>query len=190
MAEPKRLFPPTISSPDAEWTMIANFKEAMRRTASTVCVLTTVHDNRRWGLTATAVCSLSVEPPSLIVCVNRLAEAHVPITESCRIGVNFLAREDVAVAQRFSGAFGDKGEARFTGAEWFEIKTGVPLLQGALAALDCRVVQATDFHTHSVLFAEVRAIVLGNRTAPLIYANRSYLSNDMVAATAGSARPD
>src|SRR5260221_12983341 len=82
------------------------FKTAMRRVASTVCVLTTEYEGRRWGLTATAICSLSAEPPSLIACVNREAEAHTAITLSRRICINVLSEEQIEVAQRFSGMLG------------------------------------------------------------------------------------
>src|SRR5258706_20696 len=100
------------------------FKAAMRRVASTVCVLTTEYEGRRWGLTATAVCSLSAEPPSLIACVNRDAEAHEAITLSRRICINVLAEEQIEIAQRFSGLFGHRGEHRFEGADWYNLATG------------------------------------------------------------------
>src|SRR5476649_1971230 len=114
------------------------FRRAMRRVASTVHVLTTLHQGRRFGLTATAVCSLSIDPPSLLVCVNRTSEAHDAIVASRRICINVLAEGQSAVAARFSGAFGDKGEERFVEATWYALATGAPALVDAAAVFDCQ----------------------------------------------------
>lgn len=153
---------------------IATFKSAMRRVASTVCVLTTEYEGRRWGLTATAVCSLSAEPPSLIACVNRSAEAHEAITLSRRICINILAEGQLETARRFSGMLGHSGEQRFEGAEWYNLATGAPVLRDAAAAFDCTIFDRQTYQTHSVLACFAEAIDLGETGNPLIYADRNY----------------
>jgi flavin reductase (DIM6/NTAB) family NADH-FMN oxidoreductase RutF len=150
------------------------FKTAMRRVASTVCVLTTEHMGRRWGLTATAVCSLSAAPPSLIACVNRDAEAHEAISQSRRICINVLSEDQIEIAQRFSGTLGHRGEQRFEGAEWYLLATGAPVLRHAAATFDCTIFDRSTYHTHSVLTCFAQAISLGDAGNPLIYADRNY----------------
>lgn len=150
------------------------FKTAMRRLAATVCVLTTDHEGRRWGLTATAVCSLSAEPPSLIACVNRSAEAHEAISLSRRICINVLTEAQIAVAERFSGMLGHCGEQRFDGAAWYKLATGAPALRHAAAVFDCIVFERATSGTHSVLTCHAQAIDLGDSGDPLIYADRIY----------------
>lgn len=151
-----------------------DFKEAMRRLAATVCILTTMHDGQRWGLTATAVCSLSAAPPSLIVCINRDAEAYPAMKASGRICVNLVSDHQQDTAERFSGMLGHKGEARFEHARWTELPTGVPVLIDAVAALDCRIRDSVPYATHIVLFCEVDAVSLGHRRTPLLYGDRNF----------------
>jgi flavin reductase len=150
------------------------FGRAMRRVASTVHVLTTLHDGRRFGLAATAVCSLSADPPSLLVCVKRASEAHDAIVASRRICINVLGEGQRAVAARFSDAFGDKAEQRFVGAAWYALATGAPALVDAAAVFDCRVFGSTEYKTHSVLTCLIEAVDLGVASAPLIYADQKY----------------
>ena len=77
---------------------------------------------------------------------------------------------------RFTGFAGHKGEARFEGAEWTTLETGAPVLAGALAAFDCRVVDTKDFGSHTLFFGEVVGMASSERTdgAPLVYFNRGY----------------
>jgi flavin reductase len=150
------------------------FKSAMRRIASTVCVLTTLHDGKRWGMTATAVCSLTAEPPSLIACINRSATAHDAIMASQRICINILTEEQAETAKRLSGVLGHSGERRFEDEEWYALETGAPALRGAAVAFDCVVVESLAYKTHSVLVCLPRAIELGTVEMPLLYSDRNY----------------
>lgn len=157
-------------SDQLEWS----FKDAMRRVASTVCVLTTVHEGMRWGLTATAVCSLSVKPPALLACVNRCAEAHSAIVGSRRIGINILSVNQTAIARRFSGESGDRGEQRFAEGDWFNASTGAPLLSTAIAAFDCAIDEILSDVTHSILICRVQTLQIGDHAPPLLYSDRAY----------------
>jgi flavin reductase len=150
------------------------FRAAMRRVASTVFVLTTEIDQTRWGLTATAVCSLSTEPPSLIVCINNKAQALPAINESRRICINVISEDDLETAQRFTGMLGHSGEERFGGSDWYYLSTGAPALRSAAAVFDCTIVDRSHIATHSILTCIVQSIAVGAETSPLLYLNGRY----------------
>ena len=150
------------------------FKTAMRRLAATVCALTTCHEGRRWAMTATAVSSLTAEPPSLIACVNRSASAHDAILASQCLCINILTEQQHETAKRLSGALGHSGERRFEDADWYTLATGAPALRCVAAALDCTIARSFIYETHTVLICLPRAIELGTMELPLLYSDRSY----------------
>lgn len=147
------------------------FLEAMRRLAATVSIITTEHQGERFGLTATAVCSLSAEPPQLIACVNRSARAEGPIRESRRFCVNLLGDHQQGLARRFSG--NQSHSERFAEGVWQTLLTGAPSLATAVAAFDCSVAEAWDGATHTVFVGLVHAVVVTARP-PLLYADGAY----------------
>ena len=91
----------------------AAFKKGMRHLAASVTLITTRHRDLRGGLTATAVCSVSAEPPQILVCVNKTASAHDPIGEAGFFCVNILAPGHRKIAERFAGMDGVEGDERF-----------------------------------------------------------------------------
>src|SRR5437868_15100984 len=97
----------------------AAFTKGMRHLAASVTLITTRHRMQRGGLTATAVCSVSAEPPQLLVCVNKTASAHDPIGQAGFFCVNILAPAHRQIAERFAGMDGVEGDERFNGiGEW------------------------------------------------------------------------
>ena len=114
----------------------AVFKQSMRRLAGGVCILASARDGERHGLTMTAVCSLTLDPPMLIACVNRDAGAYETMRSTRRVSVNLLGSDQIELAELFSSST-IKGTERFERAEWVEMASGVPALTGALAVLDC-----------------------------------------------------
>lgn len=138
-------------------TMIdaATFRACMRQVPGAVTVVTTVHEGMRGGLTATAVCSVSAEPPQMLVCVNRASSAEAVIVSAGRFGVSFLSHEQELVANAFAASLDD----RFDHAEWTELGSGVPVLQGAAAAFDCVVVQMVQAGTHTIFIGAIVAAV-------------------------------
>lgn len=150
------------------------FLEAMRQLAAGVTLVTTRLHDRRAGLTATAVCSVSAEPPQLLVCVNRLADAHDLIAKSGVLAVNVLAKEQHRLAERFSGALGARGEARFDDGAWTSLVTGAPVLEGSLASFDCRVAQAIPAATHTIFVGRIEAVAVRAHLEPLIYVEGTY----------------
>jgi flavin reductase (DIM6/NTAB) family NADH-FMN oxidoreductase RutF len=150
-----------------------SYKSGMRCLAASVCIVTTVGaDGRRSGLTATAVCSVSLAPPTLLCCVNRQSGSYSAIHEAGVFAVNVLSAKDRHLAERFAGSV--SGEARFAEGRWSTLHTGAPILGSALASFDCRISQAVELPTHGILFGEIEAVKLGAAAGPLLYAHGDY----------------
>jgi flavin reductase (DIM6/NTAB) family NADH-FMN oxidoreductase RutF len=146
------------------------FRLGMRRLAAGVAIVTTRHDGGPRGLTVTALCSLSIDPPQLLVCVNRQADAHDPMIQSRRFCVNLLGQRHRALAARFAGLDGIEGEARFESGRWAMLATGAPVLEDALASFDCAVSQVVDAATHTIFIGRVVDVRARRSGAPLLYA--------------------
>lgn len=140
----------------------------MRCVASPVALVTTRHNGQRAGLTATAICSATTEPPTVLVCVNRNASAAPLISASGILGVSFLAVGQHAVARAFSTA-GLSAEQRFAGGLWHEGITGAPLLADAVATFDCRVDSVVPCGTHYIFVSHVLRSSHAAPEQPLIY---------------------
>ncbi len=153
---------------------IDTFRTGMRRLAGHVCIITTTSTNgERAGLTATAVSSVSAEPPTLLICVNRQNSSHTAIRESGIFVVNVLALEDQNLANRFASKL--IGEERFKEGLWTTLATGAPVLESALVSFDCRIAQAVEVSTHGILFGAIQAIRVRQAEAkPLLYVHGSY----------------
>ncbi len=134
------------------------FKEAMGRLAGVVNAVTTEEHGQPSGLIATAVCSLSFDPPSVLVCVNKNASSHDVIIRRGAFAVNLLSPAMSGVARQFQA---EKGSARFRQGLWSPGPTGCPMLVGAPVALDCRVGNVFDGFSHSILIGIVEEIRLG-----------------------------
>jgi flavin reductase (DIM6/NTAB) family NADH-FMN oxidoreductase RutF len=162
--------------------VLAAFRSAMRHVAATVYAVTTGHGGGRFGILATAVSSLSFEPPSLLVCVNRAASLHAPLAEAQVFCVNVLGLSNRDVAEHFmNGAGGD----RFAVGEWEETH-GVPVLATAQSSLVCRTAHRHDFGTHSIFIGELIAAKHRQDATPLTYFDRHYI--DISAAPERGAR--
>jgi len=146
----------------------ALFKSGMRRLAAGVSVITTALKGERHGLVATSVCSVSAEPPSLLVCVNQEASSHAAIREAGIFCVNLLGQDDDLLAKRFSDPAARA--LRFADREWSTLATGAPALVGALASFDCDVATMIPSGSHTIFIGNVQAAKLWqNDIAPLIY---------------------
>ena len=100
------------------------------------------------GVTATAVCSLSAEPPSLIACINRGSLLASGLVENARFSVSILSEGQEDIAKAFGGQKGVAGRDRFVYGEWYRSEHDVPLLVGARASFECSVANFLDYGTH------------------------------------------
>lgn len=148
------------------------FKTFMRQQASTVSVITTGGDGQSpGGLTATAVMSLTAEPASLAVCVNKSAGAHDLIIQTGKFGVNFLSSSQ----PRESRVFSDntlKGD-RFDRVDWFVSDSGVALLKNAAASAVCTVEHTVEVFSHTLFLGVVHEVMTTGKS-PLIYGDGRY----------------
>jgi len=151
----------------------AAFLEAMRCAVSSVTVVTTDGPAGRAGLTISAMCSLSADPPAVLVCVNRLSPVLGIIQANGNFCVNLLGLEHRKVADVFAGRIPALRNDRFACAQWESGATGAPALVDALTALDCELVSHTSFASHEVLIGRVVDLRMRHQD-PLIYVDRSY----------------
>ncbi len=150
-----------------------DFKQVMRRWASTVNVITTKTDELIYGLTATAFSSLSAEPPLVFVCVNKKTRTHGFIEQSKIFCVNFLAEDMAHISNRFAGRVPD--EERFKDLPYRAEATGSPVLNDAVAFLDCTLHETLSAGDHTIFVGLVQASGVHKPDAlPLLYVNGKY----------------
>jgi len=155
-----------------------DFRNAMRRLAGGVSVITAGRGRDISGMTVTSVSSLSVDPPALIVSINREASSWPLVQRYGFLGVNILTSDQIDIAERFTGKGGLKGAARFAGADWTTGASGVPLLVGALAAIDCEVEDVVERHSHAIVIGRVLDVAVSERSAALAYWQGRYVAID------------
>ncbi|TCU06094.1 flavin reductase family protein [Rhizobium sullae] len=134
-----------------------DFRMAMRKLIGGVALICTNSGNRPYGMTATAVCSVSADPPTLLVCLNRKGSTCSAVSESGAFSVNLLGPENVELASTFASAPADLQD-RFSVGEWTMLKTGAPILQNSSASFDCEVVEELDSGSHRIFIGQVRAV--------------------------------
>ncbi|MDN4999977.1 flavin reductase family protein [Bradyrhizobium sp. GCM10027634] len=156
----------------------ADFRGAMRHLTGGVSIITAGRGKDITGMTVTSVTSLSVDPPTLLVSINRDASSFPLIRRYAAFGVNILAADQRDVAERFAGMAGLKGADRFAGSQWVTSASGVPLLVGALSAVDCEVEEIVERHSHGIVIGRVRTIKNSVRTAALAYWHGQYVAVD------------
>jgi len=139
------------------------FIHAMASMAAGVAVITTGEGEKCAGLTATAICSLSADPPSLIVCVNKEASAHDLLVAEARFAVNVLGRDQRDLALRFAKGSLTASE-KFSGANWSTLATGAPVLATAEAVFDCALDRVVDGYSHSILIGLVKHTLVREET--------------------------
>jgi flavin reductase (DIM6/NTAB) family NADH-FMN oxidoreductase RutF len=155
-----------------------DFRGAMRQLTGGVSVITVGRGRDISGMTVTSVSSLSVDPPTLIVSINRAASSWPLLKRYGFFGVNILTSDQIDIAERFAGKDGLKGAERFAGAEWTTRASGVPLLVGALAAIVCEVEEIVERHSHAIVIGRVLDLQLSTRTAALAYWQGQYVAID------------
>jgi flavin reductase (DIM6/NTAB) family NADH-FMN oxidoreductase RutF len=152
----------------------ASFRFSMRHPANSVTVIASGQRDGRAGLTATAVCSLSDDPPSLLVCVNQKSSALNTIRDAGFFSVNFLHADQTDIAGVFAGRTDLRGASRFDDDTWTTLATGAPVLKRCLAAFDCYLDQQIDYATHTILIGHVASTAHSGDRDALIYAHGEF----------------
>ena len=152
---------------------LEQFRAAMSRLAAGVSIVTSSDaSGEPHGMTATAVCSVSLDPPLVLASLSVRSTTRAVARDSGRFALNFLGRGDEAVARRFARSGGDK----FEELDWFEGATGCPILSGALASCECTTEQIIEAGDHTVFIGRVDAVSIDVDAAndPLIYFAGAY----------------
>jgi flavin reductase (DIM6/NTAB) family NADH-FMN oxidoreductase RutF len=160
----------------------SQFRAAMRRHPAAVTIVTAADDRRHHGMTATAVTSLSLEPPSLIVCVNRITLLHDILVSARRFCVNLLGSGQAHLSGAFSGSV--PPEKRFELGAWQRTTEGIDFLEDAQANIFCRRVAVVPYGTHAIFIGEVECVRLSSPVAPLIYHDAAYCTSAPAVAAA------
>ena len=156
----------------------SSFRDAMSLLTTAVNVVTTAGDSGIHGFTASAVCSVSDNPPTLLVCMNQSSRSHTPFVDNKVLTVNVLGAQH----EHLSNVFASKLESheRFTHSAWHTLTTGAPVLDDALVSFDCEIEQVQSVGTHSVFMCRVVAVKHSERAGEpdesLVYFNRRYHS--------------
>jgi len=151
------------------------FKQGMRRLLSGVSLITVSCEGEWGGLLATSVTSVTMAPPTLLVCVNQSASSHGLLTAAGAFCVNVLGRGAHPVADNFVS--GVDRSSRFKAGEWRTLSSGAPALVGALAAFDCAVSRTIPYGTHTIFLGEIVDLQLEDEESdPLLYHEGGFVS--------------
>lgn len=156
----------------APLSVAEQLRAGLRRLGKAVVVITCWYEGKRWAMTATAVSELSMDPPSLLVCVNKNASLYEPLVSGANFCVNILHADQLSVSQACAGA--EKGEARFNQGRWGSGACGTPYLCEAQANFFCEHETYIEHGTHIVVIGAVREVDWWGEVDPLIYVDGGY----------------
>ncbi len=162
-----------MTSPAEGQPVDQGFKDAMRRLAGSVTVVTVASGAERHGTTATAVTSLSMNPPSLLVCFNRDSRLHAMLSAADKFCVNLLHTDNVDVSKLFSSPV--TSAERFAGGHWSSSAEGPPYLEDAQSSIQCAKDQQIDYGSHTIFIGRVLSVRNRNDISPLVYCNGNYV---------------
>ncbi len=155
--------------PVPDYVETAAFKDILRAVVGSVSIVASGRGADKRGLTVTAAVSLCVDPPMVLVCINRNAEAHDVILKSGAFSWNVLSADHVRLAERFAAMDGSKGASRFSPVEWDEMTTGSPVLLQSVCSFDCKVQGTLAVGTHTIITGAVVAQNYNKEKISLIY---------------------
>lgn len=150
----------------------ARMKEGLRRLAKAVVVITTRDRTQRYAMAATAVSEVSMEPPSLLICVHRRSAIHAALADGADFCVNILHSSQETISAACSGQL--KGEIRFERGAWTENAAGLPYLEDAQANFMCRNDRTVEYGTHTIFIGVVEDVRTSGAVDPLIYVDGRY----------------
>jgi flavin reductase (DIM6/NTAB) family NADH-FMN oxidoreductase RutF len=150
------------------------YRDGMSRFAAAVNIVTTDGPAGACGFTASAACSVTDDPPTLLVCLNRASQMHTIFEKNGVFCLNTLSADQQRQSELFAHFRSIPVEERFPSREWEKFGTGSPVLRHALASFECRISEVHEVGTHWVMFGKVQDIHMSQGTSALLYANRSY----------------
>lgn len=158
---------------EAQENVVADLKKAMQMAPATITVVTAGNDADTNGLTATSVCSVSMDPPTILVCVNRDSNTHALIAESKKFCINILSQDQRHIAESF--ATNGTGQEKFQRADatLHQIE-GHPAIQHAIANIACTLADSIQVGTHTIFIGHVQKIHLAQNADPLLYGNQTF----------------
>lgn len=166
------LFPAMESSVDAD-----GLKSALRNLGGGVSIITAGEGEARTGATVTSATALSVEPPRMLVSLNRTSSTWPVVERYGHFCVNIVGPLHEGLANQFAGRGGLKGPDRYRGASWTTLASGAPVLEDAASAIDCEIEEVLERHSHAIVIGRVVGIrVLGGGS--LVYGNGRYAPLD------------
>lgn len=161
-----------ISKPMIDPVTQLDFRNGMASLAAAVHVVTTVGPDGRSGFTASAVCSVTDTPPTLLVCVNQKTTSLTAILDSRCLCINTLAPHHEVLSRQFGAKI--PMDERFAGGSWSSGTNGAPVLEDALVSFECCLQSVQEIGTHTVLFCDVLKVNPGEAGAALVYFGRAY----------------
>ncbi|MDY6551328.1 flavin reductase [Acinetobacter faecalis] len=150
-----------------------DFRNAMSLLTTAVNVVTTEGASGLHGFTASAVCSVTDTPPTLLVCMNQASRSYAHFIENKTLCVNVLGAQHEQISNAFASSK-LSSEDRFKLGAWTTLETGSPVLEDALVSFDCEIEQIQEVGTHSVFMCRVVAIKQSQQDESLVYFNRAY----------------
>ena len=150
-----------------------DFRNAMSLLTTAVNVITTEGEAGLHGFTASAVCSVTDTPPTLLVCMNQSSRSHTHFVDNKILSVNVLGAQHEKISNAFASSK-LSSEDRFKLGAWTTLETGSPILEDALVSFDCDIEQIQEVGTHSIFMCRVVAIKQSQHDESLVYFNRAY----------------
>jgi flavin reductase len=160
--------------PAADQALADAFRQAMRRVAATVNVISICVEGQPMGITATAVSSVSMDPPSLLVCINQAASLHEPMADMSHFCVNVLHGSQEEIARLFADR--ERFALRFASGDWERDGRSPPRLRDAQATILCRRIDSHSFGTHSIFIGVVEDVRVREDVHPLVYLDGRFRS--------------
>ncbi len=151
-----------------------HFREAMARLGAAVNIVTTSTPDGDIGFTASAVCSVTDTPATILVCMNKSSRIAGAFRQAGTLCVNVLNANGEQLSRIFAGQHGMSMPERFAQTGWQRLSTGAPVLEDATAALDCQISNIVEIGTHQVMFCDVQNIKLYPAASGLVYHQRRY----------------
>jgi flavin reductase (DIM6/NTAB) family NADH-FMN oxidoreductase RutF len=151
----------------------ADFRRAMGCFATGVTVISVDYEGQVHGMTANAFCSVSLDPPLALICVDKKARTHAHVHARQRFGVNILSTNQREISEYYALPIPNHADAEKAGAHFDRTEHGTPVLHGALAFLECKLHSAQDAGDHTIFIAQVEEVVI-REGEPLLYFRGDY----------------